>query len=89
VTFKGAAAGSTVNNVLGLPESDWTLGANTTGMLPGQVYRGGARLIIVAVEDFELDTNDSITSSSTASSTNLLANIPSSVPVGTTVIDGH
>jgi hypothetical protein len=39
----------------------------------------------VAVEDFELDTSDSITSNSTASSTNLLAKIPSSVPVGTTL----
>jgi hypothetical protein len=82
ITFQGAAAGSNMNTILGLPQIDYVLPANTSTQLPGQADLGGARAIIVAVEDFELDTMDSLSSNASPSSTNLLASIPVGVPLG-------
>jgi hypothetical protein len=82
ITFQGAAAGSDMNTILGLPQIDYVLPANASTQLPGQVDLGGARAIIVAVEDFELDTMDSLSSNASPSSTNLLASIPVGVPLG-------
>lgn len=70
----------TLGKVLGLMGSV-VLKASSTTELPGMLDLSGARSILLAVESFELDTLDSLASTS-ASSTNILAAIPVNVPWG-------
>lgn len=71
-----------LGKVIGMgPQNAAVLKASSIEELPALVDLAGSRSILVAVESFELDTLDSLASNS-ASSTNILAAIPVSVPWG-------